>query len=52
MRKSEKDKMLTGELYRASDPELVHERQRCRSVLPSLRPKRHSRESPGAARGS
>ncbi len=30
---SEKDKMLTGELYRASDPELVHERQRCRSVL-------------------
>jgi maltose O-acetyltransferase len=33
MGKSEKDKMLTGELYRASDPELVHERQRCRSVL-------------------
>lgn len=30
---SAKDKMLTGELYRASDPELVHERQRCRSVL-------------------
>ena len=33
MGKSEKDKMLTGELYRASDPELVQERQRCRSVL-------------------
>jgi maltose O-acetyltransferase len=33
MGESEKDKMLTGELYRASDPELVHERQRCRSVL-------------------
>jgi maltose O-acetyltransferase len=33
MGKSEKDKMLTGELYRASDPELVHDRQRCRSVL-------------------
>jgi maltose O-acetyltransferase len=33
MGKSEKDKMLTGELYQASDPELVHERRRCRSVL-------------------
>ena len=33
MGKSEKNKMLTGELYGASDPELVHERQRCRSVL-------------------
>jgi maltose O-acetyltransferase len=33
MGKSEKDKMLTGELYRASDPELVRERQRCRWVL-------------------
>jgi maltose O-acetyltransferase len=33
MGKSEKDKMLTWELYRASDPELVHERQRCRSLL-------------------
>jgi maltose O-acetyltransferase len=33
MGKSEKDKMLIGELYRASDPELVHERRRCRSVL-------------------
>ena len=30
---SEKDKMLAGALYRASDPELVHERQRCRAVL-------------------
>jgi maltose O-acetyltransferase len=30
---SEKDKMLVGELYRASDPELVHERRRCRSLL-------------------
>jgi maltose O-acetyltransferase len=30
---SEKDKMLAGESYRASDPELVHERQRCRSLL-------------------
>lgn len=33
MEKSEKDKMLAGELYRASDPELVRERQRCRSLL-------------------
>ena len=30
---SEKDKMLAGELYRASDPELVRERERCRSLL-------------------
>ena len=30
---SEKDKMLAGELYRASDPELVGERRRCRSLL-------------------
>ena len=30
---SEKDKMLAGELYRASDPELVRERRRCRSLL-------------------
>ena len=30
---SEKDKMLAGELYRASDPELVAERRRCRSLL-------------------
>ena len=31
--RSEKDKMLAGELYRASDPELVAERRRCRSLL-------------------
>ena len=30
---TEKDKMLAGELYRASDPELVAERRRCRSLL-------------------
>ncbi|HET8525772.1 MAG TPA: maltose acetyltransferase domain-containing protein, partial [Actinomycetota bacterium] len=30
---SEKDKMLAGELYRASDPELVAERRRCRTLL-------------------
>jgi len=30
---SEKEKMLAGELYRASDPELVTERRRCRSLL-------------------
>jgi maltose O-acetyltransferase len=30
---SEKDKMLAGELYRASDPELVRDRRRCRSLL-------------------
>ncbi len=30
---SEKEKMLAGELYRASDPELVRERRRCRSLL-------------------
>ena len=33
---SEKDKMLAGELYRASDPELVRERERCRSLLHAL----------------
>jgi maltose O-acetyltransferase len=33
MGRSEKDKMLAGELYRASDPELVQERRRCRSLL-------------------
>lgn len=30
---SEKEKMLSGALYRASDPELVGERRRCRSLL-------------------
>lgn len=30
---SEKDKMLTEELYLASDPELVQDRRRCRAVL-------------------
>lgn len=30
---SEKAKMLAGELYRASDPELVRDRRRCRSLL-------------------
>jgi maltose O-acetyltransferase len=30
---SEKDKMLAGELYRASDPELVRDRRTCRSLL-------------------
>jgi maltose O-acetyltransferase len=30
---SEKDKMLAGELYRVSDPELVAERRRCRTLL-------------------
>jgi maltose O-acetyltransferase len=30
---SEKDKMLAGELYLASDPQLVEERRRCRSLL-------------------
>ena len=33
MGRTEKEKMLAGELYRASDPELVRERQRCRSLL-------------------
>ena len=33
MERSEKQKMLAGELYRASDPELVAERRRCRSLL-------------------
>lgn len=33
MEGSEREKMLSGELYRASDPELVRERQRCRSLL-------------------
>jgi maltose O-acetyltransferase len=30
---TEKQKMLSGELYRAGDPELVAERGRCRSLL-------------------
>jgi maltose O-acetyltransferase len=33
---SEKEKMLAGELYRASDPELVEERRRCRELLRRL----------------
>src|SRR5262245_20977698 len=33
MATSEKQKMLAGELYLASDPELVRERGRCRSLL-------------------
>jgi maltose O-acetyltransferase len=33
MNRSEKDKMLAGELYLASDPELVRDRRRCRSLL-------------------
>lgn len=33
MGEAEKDKMLAGELYRASDPELVRERRRCRTLL-------------------
>ena len=33
---SEKEKMLSGELYRASDPELVRDRQRCRSLLQAI----------------
>ena len=35
MEGSEKEKMLSGELYRASDPELIRERQRCRRCRPS-----------------
>jgi maltose O-acetyltransferase len=30
---SEKERMLAGELYRGSDPELVHDRRRCRLLL-------------------
>jgi maltose O-acetyltransferase len=30
---SEKEKMLAGELYRADDPELVADRERCQSLL-------------------
>src|SRR5262245_24653362 len=33
MERSEKARMLAGDLYRASDPELVAERRRCRSLL-------------------
>jgi maltose O-acetyltransferase len=33
---TEKEKMLAGELYRASDPELVAERRRCRELLRTL----------------
>ena len=36
MEGSEKEKMLSGELYRASDPELVRDRRRCRSLLRSF----------------
>ena len=36
MEGSEKEKMLSGELYRASDPELVRDRLRCRSLLRSF----------------
>jgi maltose O-acetyltransferase len=30
---SEKDRMLAGELYRAGDPQLVREREQCRTIL-------------------
>jgi maltose O-acetyltransferase len=33
---SEKEKMLSGELYRADDPELVAARRRCRELLRKL----------------
>lgn len=33
---SEKERMLSGELYLASDPELVRERRRCRSLLHAI----------------
>jgi len=33
---TEKQKMLAGELYLASDPELVRERRRCRALLHSF----------------
>jgi maltose O-acetyltransferase len=36
MGRSEKDKMLAGELYLASDPELVEDRRRCRSLLQKI----------------
>ena len=35
---SGKDKMLAGELYRASDPQLVAERRRCRTLLQAFNP--------------
>jgi len=31
--RTEKDKMLSGELYRADDPQLSREREQCRSLL-------------------
>jgi maltose O-acetyltransferase len=34
--KSEKEKMLAGELYDSRDPELVEERKRCRKLCKSL----------------
>lgn len=43
-RKSEKEKMLTGELYLASDPELVSARERADRML-----RRYNSEPPGAA---
>jgi len=33
MARTEKEKMLAGELYLASDPQLVRDRRRCRSLL-------------------
>jgi maltose O-acetyltransferase len=35
-RRSEKEKMLAGELYRPEDPELLAERLRCQSLLASF----------------
>ena len=34
--KTEKEKMLAGELYDATDPQLVHERRRARLLMKSL----------------
>jgi maltose O-acetyltransferase len=36
MGRSQKDKMLAGEFYLASDPELVRDRRRCRSLLQEI----------------
>lgn len=45
--KTEKEKMLAGELYDALDPELARERERCRDLCKSLN---DSRESEGEER--
>jgi maltose O-acetyltransferase len=47
---SEKEKMLSGELYRPSNPELVRERQSCRSLLQAFNTQPDEEQRPAVLR--